>query len=205
MIRKTFLTVLTLMGFFFGVSSNVKYEITIKCETFLTIFALIGFFFGMSSNVSFQSSRSRKMFLTILAFIRFFFGMSSGVTFEMTTAGKTFLTIFAFIAGFFCTSCNVRFKITGKFETFLTVLMLIWVFFGMISIFSNKQFPAIHEVTLIQRLSIFSTSIATFSPAIFEHMPILVAFESIKNVKGDSTIFTREDVKISHFLALANL
>ena len=67
---------------------------------FLTLLTLIRFFFGVSFYVAFQGTEKWEAFLTLLTLIHFLFGVSSDVLREVAFMWKTFLTLLTLVCGF---------------------------------------------------------------------------------------------------------
>ena len=61
-LSKTFLTILTVVGFFFGVSSDVNLQSTPSYETFCTILTLVWFLFGVSPGCELSGHLSVRTF-----------------------------------------------------------------------------------------------------------------------------------------------
>ena len=123
---KTFLAILTLVWFLFGVSPDVIGQSWFPSETFLAMFTLIWFLFGVSPDVIGQSWFPSETFLTILTLVWFLFGVSPDVIGQSWFPCETFLAVFTLIWFLFGVSPDVIGQVTLPWKTFLTVFTLVW-------------------------------------------------------------------------------
>ena len=150
-----FVTILTLIPFFYSMNFNVICENTFLDETLLAMFTSIGFLigvlphymqseaivmyktlpamltlkwflFGVSSDMILEVLHLCKAFLAMLALIRFLFGVSSQMIFESTFNRKTFLAISTLVWSVICVNYHVPPQSTLICKTSLALITLIW-------------------------------------------------------------------------------
>ena len=145
--RKTFLAMVTLIWFLFGMGSDVTTEVAFLSKRFLAIFTFVRFIIGMMIfKMIFEATSRCKAFLAMLTLIIYPFDVSFNMTVEVGHLCKTFMALLTLI-GFPFMHLDMTHEITFLSKAFFAMIALIWFLFGMSS-------QVIFEVTRIGKTSL---------------------------------------------------